>query len=210
MLFQAGQRIVFIGDSITDAGRLWEAPPYGKPFGNGYMNLVRSFVTARHPELGLIWINHGISGNTVRDLAARWQGDAIDARPDWLSVMIGINDVWRLFEGREAEAVPLEEYEATLRSLLRQAVEATGCRLILADPYLIEPDRAEPQRALSDQFGLVVAGLATEFGARHVRTQQAFDEVLKVTPASDWADDRVHPNLPGYAVLADAFLRVIS
>ena len=107
MIFEAGQRVVFIGDSITDCGRLDGAAPYG----DGYMSLIRALVTASHPELGLDWINHGISGDTVRQLAARWDSDAIAARPDWLSVMIGINDVWRAFDGQPEQAVPIDEYE---------------------------------------------------------------------------------------------------
>ncbi|MEV4134153.1 SGNH/GDSL hydrolase family protein [Dactylosporangium sp. NPDC049742] len=206
MMFEAGQRIVFIGDSITDCGRRDVRAPYG----DGYMSLVRAFVTARFPGTPLTWVNRGVSGNTVRDLAARWDRDAIGERPDWLVVMIGINDVWRAFAGRPHEAVPLEEYEATLRTLLRSAVDATGCRLLLADPYLIEPDRTEPQRAESDRYAAVMARLAAEFGAPHVATQRAFDAVLEVSPPDQWADDRIHPGLPGHAAIADAFLRVIT
>lgn len=205
MKFQRGQRIVFIGDSITDCGRMYEAAP----FGAGYMNLVRCLVTARHPELGLTWVNRGISGNTVRDLAQRWDADAIGQRPDWLSVMIGINDVWRFFENDLVSAVPIEEYENTYRALLRRAVDAGGCRLILADPYLIEPDREDPQRAMSDRYGQVVAGLAAEFDAIHIRTQDAFDAVLRHTRSQDWADDRIHPQLHGHAVIAQAYLDAI-
>ncbi|HCT79415.1 MAG TPA: GDSL family lipase [Micromonosporaceae bacterium] len=206
MIFEAGQRVVFIGDSITDCGRRDEDPP----FGNGYMNLVRAFVTARHPELGLTWLNRGISGNTVRELAERWHQDAVQTGPDWLSVMIGINDVWRYFLDRESEAVPIDEYEETLRRLLREAVDQTGCRLILADLYIIEPDLDEPQRVQSDRYGLVVEKLAGEFDAVHVRTQQAFDRVLAVTQPLDWADDRIHPNVAGHAVIAQAYLDAIG
>lgn len=206
MEFADGDRIVFIGDSITDAGRRDRCAPYG----DGYVSLVRAFVTARHPALRLTWANHGIGGNTVRDLAARWETDALGAEPTWLSVMIGINDVWRAFNGKPEGAVPIDEYEKTLRSLLRRAVDVTGCRLILADPYVIEPDRQEPQRARSDRYGAVVAALAGEFGAVHVPTQRAFDEVLAVSPAQAWAADRIHPVLAGHAVIADAFLRALS
>jgi lysophospholipase L1-like esterase len=204
--FEDGQRIVFIGDSITDCGRRDAHAPYG----DGYVSLVRALVTARQPATRLIWINRGVGGETVRDLAARWDRDAIGTRPDWLSVMIGINDVWRAFDGSPEAAVPLGEYEHTLRSLLARAVNATGCGLILADPYLIEPDRDEPQRAASDRYGAVVAKLAAEFGAVHVATQEAFDSVLAVSPAAGWADDRVHPGLPGHALIAETFLRAIE
>ncbi|MBV1850219.1 SGNH/GDSL hydrolase family protein [Catellatospora tritici] len=206
MIFQQGQRIVFIGDSITDCGRRDHAAPYG----DGYMSLVRAFVTAAHPELGLTWANRGVSGDTVRDLARRWEADAVAERPDWLSVKIGINDVWRLFGDRADEAVPLDEYAATLRTLLTRAVDATGCRLILADPYVIEADRAEPQRALTARYAEVVAGLAADFDALHVRTQDAFDEVLKTTTSQDWAPDRIHPNLPGHAIIARQYLALLG
>jgi len=205
MIFKAGQRIVFIGDSITDAGRRQVEPP----FGMGYMSLVRAFVTANHPGLGLEWFNRGINGNTVRDLAARWEEDVVELRPHWLSVMIGINDVWRSFNGREAEGVPLDEFERIYRRLLTRAVDAAGCRLILADPHVIEPDPAEPHRVLSYRYGLAVGKLADEFGAVHVRTQVAFDRVLASTPPGDWSHDRIHLNLPGHAVLAQAYLDLL-
>jgi lysophospholipase L1-like esterase len=206
MMFEADQRIVFIGDSITDCGRRDVRAPYG----DGYMSLVRALVTARFPATPLTWVNRGVGGDTVRDLAARWERDAVGERPDWLVVMIGINDVWRAFMGRPDEAVPLPEYEATLRTLLRRAVDATGCRLLLADAYFIEPDRTDPQRAESDRYVAAVGRLAAEFGAPHVATQRAFDDVLKVSPPALWADDRVHPGLPGHAVIADAFIDVIT
>jgi lysophospholipase L1-like esterase len=206
MLFSAGQRVVFIGDSITDCDRRGAAAPYG----DGYVDLVRSLVTARHPELGLTWVNRGIGGDTVRDLAARWEADAIGTAPDWLSVMIGINDIWHGFGSQPDRAVPIDEYASTLRSLLRQAADRTGCRLLVAEPYLIEPDLAEPQRAQTDQYCLVAREIAAELGAVMVRTQDAFDEVLRTTAPADWADDRVHPNRPGHAVIAQAFLRALN
>ncbi|MGQ5259912.1 SGNH/GDSL hydrolase family protein [Micromonospora sp. ZYX-F-536] len=206
MILRTGQRVVFIGDSITDCGRRAAAAPYGE----GYVSLVRALVSARHPELELEWVNRGVSGDTVRHLAARWAEDALALRPDWLSVMIGINDIWRRYGDRPDEAVPIDEYERTLRDLLRRAVDATGCRLILGDPFLIETDRGDPQRADTDRYAAVVAALAAEFDAVHVPTQAAFDRVLTVSPAKRWADDRVHPHLPGHAVLADAFLTALG
>lgn len=206
MLFEERQRIVFIGDSITDCGRRGARAPYG----NGYVNLVRAFVTAAHPQLHLEWRNRGVSGNTVRDLAARWRRDAIDAAPDWLTVKVGINDVWRFFTGRTREAVPFEEYRDTLRTLLRQVVDATGCRLVLMTPYLIEPDRQDAQRLLSDRYGAAVEEIAVEHGAVLVRSQAAFDRVLAHSVPTDWAKDRVHPNLAGHAVLARAYLAAVG
>ncbi len=205
MLFSTGQRIVFIGDSITDCDRRGAAAPYG----DGYVDLVRSLVTARHPELGLSWVNRGVGGDTVRDLAARWDVDAIGTAPDWLSVMIGINDVWHAFGSRPALAVPLDEYATTLRTLLERAVKDTGCRIVVAEPYIIEPDRDEPQRAATDRYRRAAREIGAEFDAVVVPTQEAFDEVLRVSAPADWADDRIHPNRPGHAVIAQAFLRAL-
>jgi len=206
VFFKDGQHILLIGDSITDCGRRDENAPYG----DGYVSLLRAFTTARHPEAHLTWTNRGISGNTVRHLAERWDADALAGRPDWLSVMIGINDVWRAFDGHPENAVPIDEFTATLRTLLRRAVEETGCRLILADPYMIEPDRTEAQRATTDSYVAVVAGLAEEFDAIHIQTQHVFDTALESTQSADWSHDRIHPNLPGHALIADAFLRALE
>jgi lysophospholipase L1-like esterase len=145
VIFEQGQKVLFIGDSITDCGRR-EGPH--APYGNGYVALARAFLLARYAELGLEVVNRGIGGNTVRNLAARWQDDVIAEQPDWLSVKIGINDVWRTISNRLDEAVPLDEYERTYRQLLDQTRERTRARLILVEPYIIAPPvRGGPQAA---------------------------------------------------------------
>ena len=206
MIFEKGQRIVFIGDSITDAGRRALTPPYG----SGYMSLVQAFVTARYPELDLEWENRGIGGDTVRHLKERWDDDVIALQPDWLSIKIGINDVWRRYSQRPHAAVSEHEYEQTLRALIQRAVDDTGCQLIIAEPYVIEKDPADPQLIDTTRMGQIARTLAEEFGAINVRTQEAFDTVLEHSEATDWADDRIHPNLAGHAVIAQAFLRAIG
>ena len=206
MLFKRGQKIVLIGDSITDADCRGSAAPYG----NGYVSMVRSFLIARYPELGLTFVNKGIGGNTTRNLADRWEQDVIAERPDWLSVKIGINDVWRAFGSNPHEAVPLPEYTATLRDLLDQVRTRTDARLILIEPYMIEPDRSRPMRKEMDRYGGAVRQLATEYEAVFVPAQHAFDVALAHTTPADWADDQIHPNAPGHAVIALAFLRAVG
>ena len=110
--FGVGEKVVFIGDSITDCGRRTEQDG---PYGKGYVSLVRALLHARYPAHGLTIVNRGIGGNTIRDLAARWQEDVLNEAPDWLSVKIGINDVGRLIAGNLADHVGLDEYEATYR-----------------------------------------------------------------------------------------------
>ncbi|MGB3329812.1 MAG: SGNH/GDSL hydrolase family protein [Thermomicrobiales bacterium] len=206
MRFERGQKILFIGDSITDCGRRDTAAPYG----SGYMSLVRAFVDARYPELGLTWENRGIGGNTTEHLLARWEQDAIAEQPDWLSVMIGINDVWRTFDSAGEGAVPIAAYEANLRNLLQQVKDRTSARLIVADPFDIDPDRSDPMRAMMDEYGAVASRVGAEFGAIPVHTQEAFDTVLASTSWETWAADKIHPGLPGHAVIAQAYLRAIG
>lgn len=146
LIFGRDQKLLFIGDSITDCGRRDGTGPH-VPYGNGYVHLVRAFLLARHGELGLEIVNRGIGGNTVRDLDRRWEQDAIAEQPDWLSIKIGINDVWRLIANRMSDYVPLDEYEATLRRLLDRTKAGTKARLILMEPYVIAP----PVRGSTDE-----------------------------------------------------------
>src|SRR5262245_43928843 len=99
MLIGAKEKLVMIGDSITDCGR---ARPFGEGLFDaivkGYVGLVDALITAAYPELGIRVVNVGTSGNTVRDLKDRWDTDVIELKPDWLSIMIGTNDVWRQFD----------------------------------------------------------------------------------------------------------------
>lgn len=133
--FHKGQKIVFIGDSITDAGRTSGRSEYG----DGDVARVRELLLAGRPVQTLTMVNRGVSGDTVRSLKDRWERDALAERPDWLSVKIGVNDVWRMFGDQPDEAVPAGEYAATLRELLSRAADA-GSKMILIAPFLIEPD----------------------------------------------------------------------
>ena len=205
-------KLVMIGDSITDASR---AQPVGEGLGEavgrGYVSYVDALLSAVYPERAIRVVNMGTSGNTVRDLKARWQRDAIEQNPDWLSVMIGINDVWRQFDlPRQAEIhVLLEEYEQTLDDLLgRTRPRLKG--LVLMTPYYLEPNRKDAMRAQMDRYGAAVKRLAKRHDALLVDTQAAFDRVLHETYPASLAGDRVHPNHVGHMVLARAFLEAVG
>lgn len=205
LIFRDGQKILFIGDSITDAGRL---VPEAMPFGNGYVAMVRNILTALYPQVHLEFINRGVGGDTVMDLAGRWRRDVIDERPDWLSVCIGINDVWSSITTMPHYGVDPDTYESTYRSLLSQTVDILSpAGIILLDPYVIEANPEDPFRKAMQPFLRIVSDLAVEFSAVHVKTQDAFDRALHGRPSMFWADDRVHPEGPGHAVIALEFLR---
>jgi lysophospholipase L1-like esterase len=212
MKIEKGNRLVFIGDSITDCGR---SRPIGEGFfdalGTGYVSLVAGHLMAFHPQEHIRVINVGTSGNTVRDLWARWQTDVVDLAPDWLSVMIGINDVWRQFDTplQSEWGVPLDEYERTLEELVR-VTRPHLKGLVMMTPYLIEPNAAEPMRAKMDQYGAVVKKVAQQVDAICVDTQAAFNHVLEHIHPMTLAWDRVHPNVAGHLILAKAFLDAVK
>jgi len=143
-------------------------------------------------------------------LDRRWDEDVVALQPDWLSVKIGINDVWRQVQGRREQAVLVDEYAATYDRLLQRTREATPARLILMEPYVIEQDRTDPFRRIIDSYLPVIHRLAHDFDAILIPTQAAFDGALAAQPAAFWANDRVHPNAPGHAVIARAFLRGVG
>lgn len=212
MQIESGSKLVMIGDSITDCGR---QQPIGEglneALGRGYVALVDALLASVYPERALRVVNMGTSGNTVRDLKARWQTDVLELKPDWLSIMIGINDVWRQFDlPRQREIhVSLEEYEQALRELVTQTQPSLK-GLILMTPYYIEPNQADGMRARMDQYGAVVRTLAQECGAVFVDTQAAFDAALRYYYPATLAWDRVHPNQTGHMVLARAFLDAVG
>jgi lysophospholipase L1-like esterase len=201
-----------IGDSITDAGR---AQPVGEglgeTLGRGYVSLIDSLLGAAYPDLGIRVVNMGNSGNNVRDLQTRWQTDVLDLKPDWLSVMIGTNDVWRQFDlPRQPETHVLpDEYERTLDTLIAQAAP-TVPGLVLMTPFYIEPNPADAMRARMDEYGAIVRRLSEKHGTLFADTQAAFDAVLTTYYPATLGWDRVHPTQVGHMVIARAFLKAID
>ncbi|MEI7026162.1 SGNH/GDSL hydrolase family protein [Paenibacillus sp. y28] len=201
-----------IGDSITDCGRKKpEGEGRNDSLGTGYVSLVDGFLQAVYPELHVRVMNKGLSGNNVRDLQARWQEDVLDLKPDWVSVLIGINDVWRQYDLPQIveRHVLIEEYEAKLRDLVvRTKPGVKG--LVLMTPFYIEPNPEDKMRAAMDRYGAVVKAIAEEQGTIFVDTQQAFEPVLEHIYPAALAWDRVHPNTTGHMTLARAFLNAIG
>lgn len=205
-------KLVFIGDSITDCER---ARPVGEGLfgatGKGWVSLVEGLLGAIHPAHAIRVVNMGTSGNVVTDLKARWQTDALDLKPDWLVIMIGVNDVWRQFDlPRQTEIhVPPETYARTLDEIVAQARPRVK-GLVLMAPFYIEPNRADAMRRRMDEYGAIVKKTAAKHDALFIDTQAAFDAVLQHVHANALAWDRVHPNNTGHAIIARAFLNAIG
>ncbi len=204
--------LLMTGDSITDAGR---ARPVGvgpgEALGTGYVSLVDALLGASCPERGVRVLNTGISGNTVRDLQTRWQTNVMDLKPDWVSVMIGVNDTWRQFDRpNEPEShVYHEEYAATLDALVAETMPRVK-GIVLLTPFLVEPDATDAHRAMVDRYAASVREIAQKHGVLLGDTQAAFDVLLKHLPPAALAPDRVHPTLLGHMALARTLLQAVG
>jgi len=203
-----GETILFTGDSITDCGR---GRPIGRgaELGSGYVSLIDSCWAATNPEKVITVLNTGISGNRATDLERRWQSDVLDIAPNWLSIMIGINDVWRQFDNSDVEQVGVELYEKVLRKLLEQTRNSLK-GLVLMTPYFIEPDTSDPMRKQMDRYSSIVERLAGEFNAIFVNTQAAFDRYLLHRSLESLCEDRVHPNQTGHMIIAREFIDTVE
>lgn len=212
MLFEKGDRIVFIGDSISDFDR---KRPVGEGlfggWGTSYVSDVGARLTCMRPEMKLRCMNMGIGGNQVRDLKARWQTDVMDLKPDWVSVLIGINDVWRQFDSplQTEEHVPPEEFRATYEELITATLPSVKGMLLIT-PYIMEPNRSDPMRARMDQYGAIVKELAEKYGQTFIDLQTAWDELFTHMHPMNIAWDRIHPNRIGHVYIAEQILKAVG
>jgi len=198
---KASDTIVFIGDSITDAERHRQAY---KPLGYGYVHFVGNLLWARHPELNLSIVNTGVSGDTIHDMEHRWDGDCIAQRPNVVSILIGINDVWQLAMEPELalSAASLSEYEVTYDELLSRAKKRCNCQFVLAEPFMFCRDQHNAVFEALMPYIEAVRRLAVKYDAVLVPLQREIDRKLAEIPPEKWSVDMVHPYLWAHAWIA--------
>lgn len=202
--FADGERIVFAGDSVTDMGSV---KPVGEGLddnlGQGYVRVLDNFISAICPEKRIRITNSGVSGDTSRDLLARWERDVHALDPQWLSICIGINDVWRQFDSPAMldHQVQPEEYRENVRKMiLAEKDRVKG--IFLMTPYYIEPNPSDAMRARMDEYGTICRELAEEYGCIFVDLQEMFTAFCQIRHSSYLAWDRVHPNKIGATCIA--------
>lgn len=209
MIFNEKNTILFIGDSITDCGR---ARPIGEGngIGFGYVNMINAYLTTKYPKSGFRVLNTGISGDTIRHLEKRWNEDVIDLKPDFLSVYIGVNDVWRKFDSPNNPelAVGPEEFDSTYRKLLANPLN-TAKKVLLITPFLAEKNKDEPMMKLLWEYIAIVKKIAKDNNYLLLDLQTVVDQYIAdgIDPAMI-AGDRVHPTQIGSMIIAKAFLEV--
>ncbi len=212
MLFDQNDKILFIGDSISDYER---TRPVGEglfnAWGRSYVADVGSLLGCMYPEMHLRIVNMGISGNQCRDLEARWQTDVFDQNPDWVSVLIGINDVWRQFDSPEIKEqhVSPEDFRTCYERLIKSTLPRVK-GMILMTPYFMEPNRDDPMRRRMDEYGAITKELAEKYHLTLVDLQAGWDKLFQHMHPMNIAWDRVHPNQIGCMYIAKQFLSAIG
>ncbi len=205
-LFKPNTRILFQGDSITDGGRGRNEDP-NHILGHGYQYILSCKYGAAFPDRNLLFLNRGISGNKVSDLLARWQTDAIDLKPDILSILVGVNDL--------NHNIPAETFEKSYDQLLAQTFDKLpNVKLILAEPFGFPIGKNKdkwpayyPELLIRQA---IVAKLANKYRAIFVQYQQAFDDAVKRGPYEYWMWDGFHPTYNGHQIMADAWEKAVQ
>jgi lysophospholipase L1-like esterase len=212
-LIGAGDVVLFQGDSITDASRnkgQEDKPNEVRAMGTGYVFLTAAQILARRHDPQLKIYNRGISGNKVYQLAERWDKDCLALKPNLLSILIGVNDLWHKLNGQYNGTV--EIYEKDYRALLeRTRKELPQVRLVICEPFVLRCGSVtEKWFPEFDTYRAAGKRVATSFGATFVPFQSMFDEAAKDAPPAYWAADGVHPTMAGAALMARTWLDAVS
>ncbi|MEC5125435.1 SGNH/GDSL hydrolase family protein [Verrucomicrobiales bacterium BCK34] len=211
---ESGSVILFQGDSITDAGRDKKNQVANEKasLGHGYPSVIGAGLLADHTDLDLQVYNRGISGHKVPDLAKRWDRDCIDLKPDVLSILIGVNDIWHKLNGRYDGTA--EVYRDGFAALLERTQKALpDTTIVVCEPFVLKCGAVlkgewfpefDTRRAYAKE-------VATAAGTLWVPFQEMFDEAVAAgTEPEKWAKDGVHPSGEGHALMAKTWREVVG
>ena len=207
--------ILFQGDSITDCGRDRNRP---EECGKGYPLLATAYLKGNYPGKYTCY-NRGISGNRIVDVYARIKLDIINLKPDYMSILIGINDVWH--ELNWQNGVDAVKFERIYRMLIEEVKEALpDIKIMIMEPFVLpgtatvsneeHPGRWEYFRSECDLRQQAAKRVADSFGLTYVPLQAMFDEACTKAPADYWLEDGVHPTPAGHELIKQKWLEAFE
>ncbi|MEW4528112.1 SGNH/GDSL hydrolase family protein [Maioricimonas sp. JC845] len=204
--------ILFQGDSITDAGRDRKTAGQANhqaALGKGYAWMAAAELLTSHPDAGLQIYNRGISGNKVYQLADRWQADCLDLKPNVVSILIGVNDIWHKLNGRYDGTV--EVYEKDYRALLERTRKALpDVRLVICEPFVLRCGAVNDSWFPAfDEYRAAAKRVSDAFDATFVPYQTMFDTAVQYAPPEHWAGDGVHPSPYGASLMASFWTNAV-
>lgn len=199
-------RILFLGDSVTDCGRDWDNP---EDLGKGYALMTAGMLAARQPLANFTFLNRGISGNKIQDVLDRLDKDCLALKPDVLLFMIGINDTWHNVASPEfGTPASAMSFESRYREFLERVTTAGIHRILLVEPFVLPypVDRQQWRKDLDPKLG-IIRQLAAEFGCELLCLDGRMNE-MAVTTGCQYltGEDGVHPTPAGHGIIAQALM----
>jgi len=193
--------IVFQGDSITDAGRNRNND---NERGIGYPTLVAAELGYKYPG-EYVFINEGVSGNRIVDLYARIKRDIIHRRPDYLTILIGINDVWH--ELNERNGVDNKKFFKVYCDLIEEIKAVLpDIKIFILEPFVLRASATSKNWAVfrreTEMRAASAKAVAEKYELTFIPLQEKFDEAEKKAEASYWLLDGVHPSAAGHELIA--------
>ena len=203
------KRILFQGDSITDAGRSRENDAVR---GVGYPTLVSANLGFDRPD-EFEFINKGISGNRVIDLIARVKAEIINLKPDYMSILIGINDVWH--EINYQNGIDTKRYEMYYNLLIEEIKEALpDIKIMILEPFVLKGVATEENwdkfRSGAEEKAAAAKRVAEKNNLLFVPLRDKFDEAAKKAPNDYWLADGVHPTAMGHELIKREWLKAFE
>lgn len=185
-------KLLFQGDSITDAGRSFDDP---RQLGGGYVKYAAENLRQAYPQVEFDFINLGISGNQTKDLVARLDKEFVEVQPDVVSILIGINDVWHHAEDRSW--IPDEDFEQRYRTVLQALKEQTNAKIMMMEPFLIPvEDKLYFREDLYKKIE-IIRKLAREYADVYLPTDGLLAAAYIGDEPTTFAADGVHPTQKG-------------
>ena len=186
-------RILFQGDSITDAGR--DKRNY-HDVGPGYPKYASEILVANHPEIDFEFINFGIGGNRTDQLFDRIYADGIAFQPDIISFLIGINDIWHR---KNNIYTTDEQFALNYRNILKLVKEKTNAKIVILSPYLLKRESTDADAVREDLKTVltIVRKLADEFADVYIPLDEHFAVAEPLSEPYFYSNDGVHPNANG-------------
>lgn len=202
-------KFLFQGDSITDCGRIRDNDDN---YGYGYPNLVASEYLYKKP-FEIEFVNRGVSGDRIVDVYSRMKKDIINLAPDYMSLLIGVNDVWH--EVGEKNGVSAEKYEKIYTMLLEEIFEELpNIKIIILEPFALKGPATEAAwdvfRPEVEKRAAAAKRIAEKFKLKFVSLQDKFDAVSENNEPTYWLADGVHPTAAGNALIKDELVKVLD
>ncbi len=205
-LIQDNALVLFQGDSITDSGRQRHE---SASLGDGYALITAAWFSALYPTKQVSFLNRGIGGDRVINLLARWEADCIGLKPTWLSILIGVNDMWRRYDSNDPTSTGA--FESNYRRLLDQTVKYLNPQIILCEPFLLPVNQQQKSwREDLDPKIEVVRQLASDYKTVLVPLDTVFAEAAQQREPAYWLPDGVHTSPAGAALIAQSWLKAVS